>query len=54
MKCPVISDLAVHEPLAFCTTYFCEAAFSKLIIVTSRGVVWWEVVGTAFSHFFAL
>jgi len=32
-ECPVISDLASHKPLAFCTTYLCETAFSKLIII---------------------
>jgi len=26
---PVISDLAIHKFLAFCTTYLCEAAFQN-------------------------
>jgi len=30
---PVISDLAIHKLLAVCTTYLCEAAFSKFIII---------------------
>jgi len=29
-ECPVISDLDADKPLAFCTTYLCEAAFLKL------------------------
>jgi len=33
-ECPDISDLVVHKPLAFCTTYLCEAAFLKWIIDT--------------------
>ena len=28
---PVISDLAVHKLSAICTTYLCDAGFSKLI-----------------------
>jgi len=32
----VISDLAILELLAFRTTYWCEEAFSKLIIVKSE------------------
>jgi len=36
IECPVISDLAVHQPLAFCTTYLCDVAFSKLIIIKSK------------------
>jgi len=31
-ECSVISDLAIHKLLDFCTRYLCEAVFSKLII----------------------
>ena len=33
---PVISDLAIHKFLAERTTHLCDAAFSKLIIITSK------------------
>ena len=36
IECPVISDLAIHKLLAFCTTYLCEEAFSKLVIFQSN------------------
>jgi len=48
MKCPVIFDVAIHKPLAFCTTYLREAAFSKLIIIKSRDIVGCECVGMVF------
>jgi len=34
-KCPVITDLALatHNLLDICTTYLCEAAFSKLKVI---------------------
>ena len=35
-ECPIISDLVIHKLLAFCTTYWCEAALSKLIIIKSK------------------
>jgi len=31
-ECSVISDLAIHKLLDFCTRYLCEAVFSNLII----------------------
>ena len=33
---PVISDLAILIVLAVCTTYWCVAEFSKLIIIKSK------------------
>jgi len=35
-ECPIISDLDIHKPLAFYTTYLRKAAFSKLIIIKSK------------------
>ena len=35
-ECSVISDLATHKPLDFCTRCLCEAVFSKLIIMKSK------------------
>jgi len=32
-ECPVISDLATHNLLDFCTAYMCETAFSKLKVM---------------------
>jgi len=34
--CLVISDVAIHNLVAFCTTCLCEAAFSKVIIIKSK------------------
>jgi len=36
---PVISDLATHK-LRLCTTYLCEPAFSKLIIIKYKNRFW--------------
>jgi len=41
---PVISDLAIHKLLAFRTTYLCENAFSKLIIIKSETDHFWKNV----------
>ena len=35
-ECSVISDLAIHKLLNFCTRYLCEVAFSKLTIIKSK------------------
>jgi len=32
-ECLVVSDLATHNLLDFCTTYLCETAFSKLKVI---------------------
>ena len=37
-ECSVISDLAIHKLIDFCTTYLCDAGFSKLIIVKSKNL----------------
>ena len=47
-KCPLISYLPVHKPLAFCTTYICEAAFSKLITIKSKSDPFWKILRMSF------
>lgn len=35
-KFPIISKMALNIILLFCTTYFCEALYSRLIIIKSK------------------
>ena len=44
---PTLSDLALHKLLPFCTTYLCEAAFSKLTIIKSKNQSLLETVEDA-------
>ena len=47
-KCPVISDLAIHKLLAFCTIYLCEAAFSKLMIIKLKKQSFFKMLRVTF------
>ena len=44
---PTLSDPALHKLLPFCTTYLCEAAFSKLTIIKSKNQSLLETVEDA-------
>jgi len=45
---PVISDLAIHKLLAICTTYLCDAAISKLVIIKPKNQCFLKNVENAF------
>ena len=47
-ECPVISDLAIHKLLAFCTPYLLEAALSKLMIIKSKNRSFFKMLGISF------